>query len=579
MVDYQIALYNSVKDKLNKDNIQDFIDITAQLSNTETSMSDKVNLLHTYLTKIGVNIMDIVLEINPEIVEALQEMFQKPPFVNNGIPLVEQDYVNDKNKKTILSYIIQTGSYEIDSDKLYSITNIGDDAIKTFVTEFNAIIQNKNISSIVTFALTNAADNFISERKEEGYKELTLPLRIYNSLTNQSNLNKVNVQTYVDNYNEIFASSTDAELYTNIMNTIASVTDTQLKQNNTIASSNENTVLNVYWKQPLSIKKSEKMPIPSNVETIEGFYSSFESEQNVDPVKSKITEDIYKKWNSKLIDIFNNVIVFETTSYQFYKKFSQLLNDTNLNDFCKEEYPNDGIDIPQLSKEQPAYLLEKLKNTKMQNGTTIGKLIDSVVTNHDKDGKIITSEKHALYVGEVKQIITTMLNTLNNAAQRNKDIVQLLRSPIKLDQSGKETVSLQSLLSTISSPNNVAILLKSKNFGTSFEGASNLLEGILHDIRSIIAKTGTDDTCNIKESCTVEDFITNGLQKLFETDYQNVDAINQFGKNENIWEKPCSGYIAINTLYYALSNVTSSDEFLIILYTTMIPNAFVKIEQ
>ena len=63
MVDYQIALYNSVKDKLNKDNIQDFIDITAQLSNTETSMSDKVNLLHTYLTKIGVNIMDIVLEI------------------------------------------------------------------------------------------------------------------------------------------------------------------------------------------------------------------------------------------------------------------------------------------------------------------------------------------------------------------------------------------------------------------------------------------------------------------------------------------------------------------------------------
>ena len=579
MVDYQIALYNSVKNKLNKDNIQDFIDITAQLSNTETSMSDKVNLLHTYLTKIGVNIMDIVLEINPEIVEVLQEMFQKHPFVNNGTPLVEQDYVNDKNKKTILSYIIQTGSYEIDNDKLYSITNIGDDAIKTFVTEFNAIIQNKNISSIVTFALTNAADNFISERKEEGYKELTLPLRIYNSLTNQSNLNKVNVQTYVDNYNEIFASSTDAELYTNIMNTIASVTDTQLQQNDTIATSKENTVLNVYWKQPLSIKKSEKMPIPSNVETIEGFYSSFESEQNVDLVKSKITKDIYKKWNSKLIDIFNNVIKFETTSYQFYKRFSQLLNDTDLNAFCKNEYPNDGIDIPQLSKEQPAYLLEKLKNTEMQNGTTIGNLIDSVVTNHDKDGKIITSEKHALYVGEIKQIITTMLNTLNNAAQRNKDIVQLLRSPIKLDQAGKETVSLQSLLSTISSPSNVAILSKPKNFGTSFDGASNLLEGILHDIRSIVEKASTDDTCKIKESCTVEQFITNGLQKLFETDYQNIDAINQFGKNENIWQNPCSGYIAINTLYYALSNVTSSDEFLIILYTTMIPNAFVKIEQ
>mgnify|MGYP003291279148 CR=1 FL=1 len=79
-----------------------------------------------------------------------------------------------------------------------------------------------------------------------------------------------------------------------------------------------------------------------------------------------------------------------------------------------------------------------------------------------------------------------------------------MRSPIKLDSSGKETVSLQSLLSTISSPNNVAILSKSKNFGTSFDGASNLLEGILHDIRSIVAKTGTDDTCNIKESCTVE---------------------------------------------------------------------------
>lgn len=570
MVDYQIALYNSVKDKLNKDNIQDFIDITAQLSNTETLMSDKVNLLHTYLTKIGVNIMDIVLEINPEIVEVLQEMFQKHPFVNNGTPLVEQDYVNDKNKKTILSYIIQTGSYEIDSDKLYSITNIGDDAIKTFVTEFNAIIQNKNISSIVTFALTNAADNFISERKEEGYKELTLPLRIYNSLTNQSNLNKVNVQTYVDNYNEIFDSSTDAELYTNIMNTIASVTDIQLQQNDTIATSKENTVLNVYWKQPLSIKKSEKMPIPSNVETIEGFYSSFESEQNVDLVKSKITEDIYKKWNSKLIDIFNNVIKFETTSYQFYKRFSQLLNDTDLNDFCKNEYPNDGIDIPQLSKEQPAYLLEKLKNTEMQNGKTIGNLIDSVVTNHDKDGKIITPEKHALYVGEIKQIITTMLNTLNNAAQLNKDIVQLLRSPIKLDQAGKETVSLQSLLSTISSPSNVAILSKPKNFGTSFNGASNLLEGILHDIRSIVENAGTDDICKIKESCTVEQFITNGLQKLFETDYQNIDAINQFGKNEKIWQNPCSGYIAINTLYYALSNVTSSDEFLIILYTTMI---------
>ena len=59
----------------------------------------------------------------------------------------------------------------------------------------------------------------------------------------------------------------------------------------------------------------------------------------------------------------------------------------------------------------------------MQNGTTIGNLIDSVVTNHDKDGKIITPEKHALYVGEIKQIITTMLNTLNNAAQLNKDIV------------------------------------------------------------------------------------------------------------------------------------------------------------
>ena len=68
-----------------------------------------------------------------------------------------------------------------------------------------------------------------------------------------------------------------------------------------------------------------------------------------------------------------------------------------------------------------------------------------------------------------------------------------------LAEAGKETVSLQSLLSTISSPSNVAILSKPKNFGTSFNGASNLLEGILHDIRSIVENAGTDDICKIKE--------------------------------------------------------------------------------
>ena len=46
-----------------------------------------------------------------------------------------------------------------------------------------------------------------------------------------------------------------------------------------------------------------------------------------------------------------------------------------------------------------------------------------------------------------------------------------------------------------------------------------------------------------------------------------------------IWSDNCTGYIALNTLYQIFNNVSSNDEYLIIVYTSLIPNGFVKIQK
>lgn len=314
MIDYENILYNTVKNKLKQtDTINKFNEILSTLYRTDNiDTLKKAQDLVSYLHTIQVDPLTVNMIENPKLKAVTNTLFA------NGIFSQPLTLTDQKAQNKILAHItsnddfnIKTNKFEInDTDELLELNVKSEDSITNFVTDFNNMIKEKTLISVLQFISKNdllkTYDKLLNvQNKEDDYRELNLPIYVYDAITNKSYIQSMVVDSYIDNYIAISNASNDNELFKSLK---VIDTDGTLKVPSDLDNNSKN-ILDAYKKKELNIKKSDKNPVPSDCSTVEGFINSWSTNSDkVTEVKTKITEDIYLEWNAKLIDIANKTI-------------------------------------------------------------------------------------------------------------------------------------------------------------------------------------------------------------------------------------------------------------------------------
>lgn len=471
MIDYENILYNTVKNKLkNTDTINKFNEILSTLYRTDNidtlkKSQDLVSYLHT----IQVDPLTVNMVESPKLKTVINTLFTNSIFSE---PLILTD---QKAQNKILAHItsnddfnIKTNKFEInDTDELLELNVKSEDSITNFVNDFNNMIKEKTLISILQFIgkndLLKTYNKLLKiQNKEDDYRELNIPVYVYDAITNTSYIKSMIIDNYIDKYINISNASNDKELFKALKNID---TDGTLKVP-TDLNNNSKNILDAYKKNKLNIKKSDNNPVPINCSTVEDFINSWSTNSDkVTEVKTKITDDIYSKWNTKLIDIANKTIP------------------------------------------------------------------DSMKTE-------------------------------------NTTVFDLLKENIYLDSQHKNKVSFQTLLSTLVLDKNQSIFNKKNidNTGNTFG------ENLFQEIKTSVNKLRAGKLLNINNSCSWNSFIDK-LSNLNKDNFANLRELEEFGKNDDIWEsKDGNAYLAINTLYKVFSNVSNNMKYIKLLFTIMIPN-------
>lgn len=575
MIKYDESLYDIVKTTLKSiDDINNYKKIVDTMSSTSIQLKDKISALYTYLKNINVNILEInTLLVNQDIQNILNNNYQ----VISNIDIQQLE----TNIKTVISYIKQFNTFKINTDNLYQVENISDEEYNNDINSLTNLKNNLSLINILEFIFTCGFIDLYKQdlnQSDNNYQELNIITNLYNIITNDNINNYINNNNYIDIYKNLASVSNYKELCEYMENLTFDGDFSKLWDNEKSPLDNDSDIVKIFYNQKLIIKKSKDNPVPSNVETVEGFLSSFDSDENVSKVINDLNIDIFKKWNTKLGDIFNNLINMQTY-ISFFVQLNELNTDKELQDFCNQYYENDNIIIPQISKEQHNIILTKL-NDYVIFKKKISQLTEDIINSYNKNYILITEDQYNKYTNAIKEAIVYLVNTINNAKSENGNIASLLQGMINLDSQGKEQISFTSLISTLTNDQNISIFknTKSSDLNTDNTKPTTLYDGIIFDIINISKHINADNTCQLKDSCK-PDVLFNSLKILVDSKFQNIKNINEFGKNDDIWSKQCSGYTALNTLYQIFNNVSSNDEYLIIVYTTLIPNGFVKIQK
>ena len=575
MIKYDESLYDIVKTTLKSiDDINNYKKIVDTMSSTSIQLKDKISALYTYLKNINVNILEInTLLVNQDIQNILNNNYQ----VISNIDIQQLEV----NIKTVISYIKQFNTFKINTDNLYQVENIPDEEYNNDINSLTNLKNNPSLINILEFIFTCGFIDLYKQdlnQSDNNYQELNIITNLYNIITNDNINNYINNNNYIDIYKNLAYVSNYKELCKYMENLTFDDNFSKLWNNEKSSLDNDSDIVKIFFNQKLIIKKSKDNPVPSNVETVEGFLQSFDSDENVSKIINDLNIDIFKKWNTKLGDIFNNLINMQAY-ISFFTQLNELNTDKELQDFCNQYYENDNIIIPQISKEQHNIILTKL-NDYVIFKKKISQLTEDIINSYNKNYILITEDKYNNYTNAIKEAIVYLVNTINNAKNENGNIASLLQGMINLDSQGKEQISFTSLISTLINEQNLNIFknTKAKDLNTDNTKPSTLYDGIVSDIINISKHLNIDNICALKEDCN-PDILFKSLKTLVETKFQNIKTINEFGKNTEIWADNCTGYIALNTLYQIFNNVSSNDEYLIIVYTSLIPNGFVKIQK
>lgn len=395
MIDYENILYNTVKNKLkNTDTINRFNEILSTLNRTDNidtlkKSQDLVSYLHT----IQVDPLTVNMVENPKLKTAINTLFTNSIFSE---PLILTD---QKAQNKILAHItsnddfnIKTNKFEInDTDELLELNVKSEDSITNFVNDFNNMLKEKTLISILQFIgkndLLKTYNKLLKiQNKEDDYRELNIPVYVYDAITNESYIESMIIDNYIDNYIDISNASNDKELFDALK-----IIDTNgtLKVP-TDLNNNSKNILDAYKKSELNIKKSDNNPVPADCSTVEDFINSWSTNSDkVAEVKKKITDDIYLKWNTKLIDIANktipdsmkteNATVFDLLKENIYLdsqhknkvSFQTLLStlalDKNQSIFNKKNIDNTGNTFGENLFQEIKTSINKLRSGKLLN--------------------------------------------------------------------------------------------------------------------------------------------------------------------------------------------------------------------
>lgn len=395
MIDYENILYNTVKNKLkNTDTINRFNEILSTLNRTDNidtlkKSQDLVSYLHT----IQVDPLTVNMVENPKLKTAINTLFTNSIFSE---PLILTD---QKAQNKILAHItsnddfnIKTNKFEInDTDELLELNVKTEDSITNFVNDFNNMLKEKTLISILQFICKNDLLKTYNkllkvQNKEDDYRELNIPVYVYDAITNESYIESMIIDNYIDNYIDISNASNDKELFDALK-----IIDT----NGTLKvpadlNNNSKNILDAYKKSELNIKKSDNNPVPADCSTVDDFINSWSTNSDkVVEVKKKITDDIYLKWNTKLIDIANktipdsmkteNATVFDLLKENIYLDsqhknkvsfqtlLSTLVLDKNQSIFNKKNIDNTGNTFGENLFQEIKTSINKLRTGKLLN--------------------------------------------------------------------------------------------------------------------------------------------------------------------------------------------------------------------
>ena len=401
-------IYNVVyHNMLSTDLFNEFSNIINELNddnNTNADIKNKAIKLNQFLRKCRITPLNIYLEPNNLINEKISQIIENDIFKNN-IQLSQND-ISNISYKTIIKYIIQNETTEIDKDKLYDIEPITDDEMTQFIDTFNNMISQKTLISILQFIFYN---NFIScynKLIDDKFSQLEIPINIYNTLVNKAVQDNINTQRYKDIY------STLLEL---------------------LKKDNEQEYID-YFKQNIS-----------NIDIKEGIKDVFLKKQ-ID-----VDKDVFKTNKLTVSKFLENIQNLDVITNEQFTKWNTLLSDTLLSLNEKSENLEDSInEIKEtLNTSKVTVVIGKDEKTnKLQTTTILCKEIFKLFYTNIKtlDGHDTTNgEKDNLSIGEhiINELQDLFNINLNNLKIQiiNKDNSFFKSFKLLLSNDNKEILS------------------------------------------------------------------------------------------------------------------------------------------
>lgn len=356
-------IYNVVyHNMLSTDLFNEFSNIINELNddnNTNADIKNKAIKLNQFLRKCGITPLNIYLEPNNLINEKISQIIENDIFKNN-IQLSQND-ISNISYKTIIKYIIQNETTEIDKDKLYNIEPITDDEMTQFINTFNNMISQKTLISILQFIFSNNFSSYYNKLIDDKFSQFEVPINIYNTLGNKDVQDNINTQRYKDIY------STLLEL---------------------LKKDNEQEYID-YFKQNIS-----------NIDIKEGIKDVFLKKQ-ID-----VDKDVFKTNKLTVSKFLENIQNLDVITNEQFTKWNTLLSDTLLSLNEKSENLEDSInEIKEtLNTSKVTVVIGKDEKTnKLQTTTILCKEIFKLFYTNIKtlDGHDTTNgEKDNLSIGE-----------------------------------------------------------------------------------------------------------------------------------------------------------------------------------
>ena len=275
-------IYNVVyHNMLSTDLFNEFSNIINELNddnNTDADIKNKAIKLNQFLRKCGITPLNIYLEPNNLINEKISQIIENDIFKNN-IQLSQND-ISNISYKTIIKYIIQNETTEIDKDKLYNIEPITDDEMTQFIDTFNNMISQKTLISILQFIFSNNFISYYNKLIDDKFSQLEIPINIYNALGNKDVQDNINTQRYKDIYStllELLKKDDEQEYIDYFKQNISNI---DIKEG----------IKDVFLKKQIDVDKDV---FKTNKLTVSKF---LENIQNLDV----ITNEQFTKWNTLL---------------------------------------------------------------------------------------------------------------------------------------------------------------------------------------------------------------------------------------------------------------------------------------